>query len=101
MKKLFAVASVLAAFSLSAQAEYKYDWKTGNSYNTYKSGDTTYVQGYNTNTGSSWNSKIDSSGNQSGTDSEGNYWQYNSGSKVYTNSNGTICTGSGYSRVCN
>lgn len=100
MKKLLAVASVLAAFSLSAHADYKYDWKTGNSYNTYKSGDTTYIQGYNNNTGSTWNSQIKSNGDQSGYDSDGNHWQYNNSTKSYYNSNGTTCYGTGSTRTC-
>ena len=48
----FALVCSITLFVSSLHAEYKYDWKTGNSYNyeTDSSGDTT-VQGRNTTTG--------------------------------------------------
>lgn len=77
-----------------------YDWQTGNSYTTTVNGANTTVRGFNTNTGSTWNSTIDASGNQRGTDSRGNVWQYNKATKTYINSNGRVCVGEGAARVC-
>lgn len=65
---------------------YKYDWKTGNSYNwnTNSTGETR-VQGINTKTGSMWNTTIENDGDMKGFDSKGNYWNYNSKSDSYYN----------------
>lgn len=82
--------------STTAFAQYHYDYKTGNSYNTV--GNSTY--GYNTNTGSTWSSHTNGN-NTYGTDSRGNSWNYNSQTGSYWNSNGTTCYGKGAARVCN
>lgn len=77
-----------------------YDWQTGNSYTTTVNGTNTTVRGFNTNTGSTWNSTIDANGNQRGTDSRGNVWQHNKATKTYINSNGRVCVGEGAARIC-
>lgn len=57
-------------------------------------------QGYNPNTGSSWNYGSHGS-NTYGTDSRGNAWNYNAGSNVYQNyGTGRTCTGTGAYRSC-
>ena len=78
-----------------------YDWQSGNSYNTYQSGDSTYLNGFNTNTGTSWNTKYESDGDSSGTDSDGNMWNYNLAAHTYQNyGTGQICVGDGAARTC-
>ncbi len=100
MKKIIFV--IFAFLFVSAvQADYTYDWQTGNSYSTYQMGDTTYVRGMNLNTGSTWNTTIESDGSMRGMDSDMNPWSYSSGTGTYMNyGTGEICTGSGYSRFC-
>lgn len=63
-----------------------YDWKTGNTYNwsTSMSGDT-QVNGYNFTNGTSWRTTVEKDGDMRGTDSNGNYWNYNEGSGTYMN----------------
>lgn len=101
MKKLILAALLVATISTEAAAEYKYDYRTGNSYNTYNSGSNTHVRGNNVNTGSSWNTTIDNNtGNARGFDSQGNSWNYNNSTGNYNNSNGHGCTGKGAGRVC-
>jgi hypothetical protein len=79
-----------------------YDWRTGNSYNWNRNFDgSTNVNGFNTGTGSTWNTTIQPNGDMRGTDSRGNLWNYNSGTGTYLNTDGTICTGRGYAQVCN
>lgn len=68
-----------------ATAQYHYDYKTGNSYNTTKSGNNTYTNGYNANTGSNWSARTDRSGNMNGFDSKGNSWNYNKSTGTYIN----------------
>jgi hypothetical protein len=102
--KRFIAAFVLFAASqaLGQGSTYNYDYRTGNSYRTYTdTSGTTYVNGYNYNTGSSWRSTVDKDGDQRGTDSQGNSWQYNARSHSYYNyGTGKMCTGTGYSRIC-
>ena len=78
-----------------------YDYNSGNSYTTSQGfGGNTIINGFNSRTGSSWNTTIDANGNQRGMDSKGNTWNYNSTTGTYFNSNGKICTGKGASRIC-
>lgn len=98
MKKILLTIALI--ISAPAYAETKYDYKTGNTITTTKIGDSTYVNGHNLNTGSSWNSHTNSSGNTSGIDSSGNSWNYNSKSGSYSNSDGRGCSGHGASRHC-
>ncbi len=80
-----------------------YDPSTGNMTNTSRYADgSSDTYGNNANTGSQWRSHSDRRGNQSGTDADGNMWNYNRDSNTYYNyGTGKMCTGSGYSRVCN
>lgn len=83
-KTLLIVAALMAAATL--RAEYSYDPKTGNTYNTYKNamGGTT-TQGFNSQTGKSWSTDSTSNGSMIGTDGNGNRWQYDKGSGNYYN----------------
>ena len=102
MKKHKIVLIFLGIFvMINASADYTYNYQTGSAYTTTNNGDTTEVNGYNYNTGASWNTTIDRNGNQSGYDSSGNYWTYDSASGNYYNSNGTSCFGKGIGRMCN
>lgn len=85
----------LSLISIQALAQYHYDPQTGNSYT--QMGNTTF--GQNARTGATWNTTNTMSGSY-GTDSRGNSWNYNRGTNVYHNSNGTTCSGLGNSRVC-
>ena len=78
------------------------DPANGNMYNTYRHADgSSDTYGINPRTGSQWRSHSDRRGNQSGTDADGNAWQYNRDSNTYFNyGTGEMCTGSGYSRIC-
>lgn len=80
-----------------------YDWRSGNTYTTTPQSDgSTTVRGWNGQTGAQWNTRIDAQGNQRGTDSNGNMWNYNARSGTYINyGTGRMCTGTGYARVCN
>ena len=44
---------------------------------------------------------ITPNGDQRGTDSHGNYWQYNNSTGSYWNTNGAMCWGKGQFRQCN
>jgi|GEM_PF-4423231 len=63
-----------------------YDWQSGNSYSwsTDASGTTT-VDGYNLDTGSTWQTNIESDGDMSGYDSDSNYWEYDKSTGTYYN----------------
>jgi hypothetical protein len=78
------------------------DFETGNTYTTRTKPDGgADVQGSNFNTGSTWNTKVKPNGDQSGTDANGNMWQYNARSGSYMNTDGTTCIGKGQLRTCN
>ena len=80
-----------------------YDYSSGNMYTTtpnYNGG--ANIQGSNLNNGSMWNTQVKPNGDMSGTDANGNYWNYNSSTKTYNNyGTGRMCTGTGASRICN
>lgn len=95
--KVLLIVMALVAGAATVQAGSTYDWRTGNSYQTFSYGGQTHVYGFNGNTGSSWNTTIQRNGNMNGFDSSGNYWNYNRGSNSYWNSNGTTCFGG----ICN
>ena len=80
-----------------------YDWQSGNTYTTTtRPGGGATINGFNANTGSTWNTQIDQRGNQQGMDSSGNVWNYNAQTKTYMNfGTGKMCTGEGYARMCN
>jgi hypothetical protein len=83
------------------QSGSTYDWRSGNTYRWRKEIDgDTVVNGSNLNTGSMWRSTIKPDGWQHGTDKQGNVWRYNAQTGGYWRSDGTVCTGTGASRVC-
>ena len=102
MKKIFFLFFLLSQSPIG-YSQYKYDYNTNNSYNSYGNGNGgTTVRGYNHNSGSTWNTNIDRNGSMNGMDSKGNQWNYNSNTGAYINY-GTwrVCTGTGLARVCN
>jgi len=105
MKRIFVLvfASLLLSSPALAQTSgSSYDWRTGSTYQWNRdSNGSTNINGFNGHTGSIWNQTIERNGNQHGTDSRGNYWQYDNSSGTYWNSNGRFCTGHGAYRVCN
>ena len=90
-----------SSVTAAAQSGSSYDWQSGNSYHWNNSGGQTHVYGYNSNTGSNWNTNIQRNGDMNGVDGSGNYWNYNAQSGSYYNSDGTVCSGKGAWRVCN
>ena len=80
-----------------------YDRQSGNSYYWSPGPDgSTNIQGYNTRTEARWSRTIKRNGDQSGWDSRGNYWQYDSGTGYYRNyGTGRTCVGKGAFRSCN
>lgn len=97
---LAASAAVLIA---SASAAFAKCDMYGNCYSVTEDGDGGYsVRGFNSGTGSTWNNKIESNGDQRGFDSNGNYWKYNNSTGNYTNfGTGQSCFGKGAFRTCN
>ena len=75
---------------------------SGNSYNWNRIVEPTNTSGYNSNAGSSWNPSFDQSGPiRRGTDSHGNYWNYNSVTGPYYNfGSGRSCYGTGALKNC-
>jgi len=89
MKKVFTIATLVGLLTLgvslpasagcygSSSVYNCYDYQSGNSYSVQKYGNSTYMQGYNAGTGSSWSQNSNSFGNttfHNGTDSRGNSW---------------------------
>lgn len=77
---------------------------SGNSYSVSRLGNSTYVNGYNLNTGSNWSQTSNTFGNttyQSGYDSEGNNWsqtiQHNGNSTTYS---GYDSDGNSFYKTC-
>lgn len=110
MKTIIAAAAIFAAFSAQAACYGTGAFRTctddsGNSYTVNKLGNSTYVQGTNAETGSTWSQQTHRSGNTSstyGSDAAGNSWNsntYRSGSS--TNTYGTDSNGNSFSRTCN
>jgi hypothetical protein len=79
-----------------------YDYNTGSTYTTTPMyGGGAQVNGYNSRTGSTWNSTYQSNGQMSGTNSKGQYWTGNSQTGYYHNyTTGRTCYGTGYARTC-
>src|SRR5712691_9960433 len=102
---LFALAFALilaVPTPFAAQSGSSFDWQSGNQYRWNRNYDgATDVRGFNFNTGSMWNTRIQPNGDMRGMDSRDNSWNYNSRTGTYWNSDGTFCTGKGYARVCN
>src|SRR3954471_11142595 len=106
MKRLLLATAALAALCLgdaaTAQTDYRYDWRSGNSYTIERdedSGEAT-VDGRNRQNGTAWRNTVDEDGNQRGVDSAGNRWRYNRATGTYRNSDGTECSGRGTFRSC-
>ncbi len=105
MKKILTATAILcltATFNSASAQTREYDYRTGNSYNVRPNayGGAT-VDGFNSRTGSNWNTRIQRDGRMSGRDSNGNFWNYNPNTGFYSNSNGKTCYGKGATRVCN
>lgn len=112
MKKLMILTAVLLSAAGSASANCTgsgsfytcYD-NNGNNYTVNKFGNNTTVNGYNAQTGSSWNQSTYRNGNTSstyGTAADGSSWNSQtyrtpSGSSTY----GTDSSGRSFSRHCN
>lgn len=83
-----------------------HDSQSGNNYQVNKFGNTTYMTGNNSRTGSTWSQTSNTYGNttyQSGSSSNGNTWNQtiqNNGSMGTTYS-GTDSKGNYYSKTCN
>lgn len=96
-------AALFALFLLPAvaMAESTYDPQTGNFYTTTPTyGGGARINGFNSSTGSTWNTTVQPNGNMNGMDSNGNMWNYNRSSGSYMNSNGHGCMGHGALRTC-
>jgi len=83
VKSLFVAAALLSSVPASANcfgSANSYtcnDLSSGNSYNVQKFGNSTYMQGYNSNTGNTWNQNSHTYGNTTnvyGTASNGQNW---------------------------
>lgn len=85
MKRAVFAAGFSLAVAASAQATCVgsgvfsscYDAQSGNSYTIQRHGNSTYMNGYNSNTGSNWSQTTNDFGSTSqtyGTDSRGNSW---------------------------
>jgi hypothetical protein len=93
------------ATCIGTNSYYTCSDSSGNTYNVNRIGNTTTVNGYNANTGSSWNQNTYRSGNTSstyGTAADGSSWNSQtyrtpSGSTTY----GTDSRGNSFSRTCN
>jgi hypothetical protein len=113
MKKL-AIIGVLLAASIGAQAQTTCfgsgafqtcsDLSTGNTYNVQRFGNTTMMQGSNSNTGTNWDQTSHTFGNTTqhyGTAGNGNTW---SGTTISTPSMqqhfGTDSSGQSYNKIC-
>lgn len=112
MKRLIILAGILLGTASAANANcfgsgsfYTCSDSSGNSYTVNKSGNSTTVNGYNAETGSSWNQNTYRSGNTSstyGTAADGSSWSSQTyrtpgGSTTY----GTDSKGNSFSRTCN
>jgi hypothetical protein len=111
MKRFFFAAAILAALCVQADAacfgsgSFKTCYDTsGNSYTVSKFGNSTFVNGYNSRTGSTWNQNSTSFGNSTystGRASNGRYWDETE--TTYggtTNIFGTDSDGNSFSTTC-
>lgn len=115
MKRLLIAmtAAVVLAFSTSAISNCTtfgsstscYDAQSGNSYNIQRYGNSTYMQGRNSSTGSSWNQNSHTYGNttyHNGHSADGQSWSGSTstyGSTSYQR--GIDSNGNSYSQTCN
>lgn len=98
MKMLIALGLMILPHTVLAE----YDWRTGNSYNTYDNSDgSTTTYGRNIYNGNSWTNQTEADGNQRGRDADGNHWKYDADTTRYYNyGTGKTCSGTGYARTC-
>lgn len=97
MKTIFI--TLLLTFSVFAQ--YKYDYRSGNSYRTYKNSYGTTTYGNNVRTGSSWSVRHNKNGSYSARTARGHYINGNSKTGRYHNfTTGKSCWGKGQFRQC-
>ncbi|MGY3876473.1 hypothetical protein [Aeromonas enteropelogenes] len=103
-------ALILLSSSASAECIGTGDFKTcydnsGNTYTVQKFGNSTYVNGQNSNTGSNWHQRSQQFGNSTyttGQDADGNSWN-STATKVGNSTfiNGTDSDGNTFRRTCN
>lgn len=98
--------TVLAQTQCYGSDSYKtcYDYNTGNQYDINHYGNITQVNGYNSNTGSSWSQDSQTIGNttyQNGYDANGNSWnqtiQHSGNSTIYS---GYDSNGNSFYKTC-
>lgn len=77
---IYSIPSVPSVPSINSSGAYGAYGSNGNTYQSSGHG----YQGYNANTGSSWNAQSSGSTTR-GTDSHGNSWSYDRGTGVYQN----------------
>ncbi len=78
-----------------------YDYNSGNSMTHTRDSMGTYTQGFNTNTGATWNIQQNTDGTYNGVDADGNYFYGDNNSGYYSNTGtGETCIGTGYARTC-
>lgn len=110
MKKLVFLVAMISAFAANAACYGTGTYQTctdnsGNSYSVNRIGDSTYMQGRNADTGSTWSQQTQRIGGSSfttGRDADGNAWnsttiQSPGGSTTY----GTDSNGRSFTRTCN
>ena len=104
MKKNISIFVFIITFLFSSGAfsacENVYDWQSGNNYTVCDNINSTYIYGYNSYTGSTWNQTQNSNGTYFGTDSNGNFYSGDNNTGFYWNSDGTTCYGTGTYRTC-
>jgi hypothetical protein len=84
-----------------AQTGQGYDANTGNSYNCTQSNGELLLTGYNAGNGSRWTTYFSSTGDMRGVDASGNSWRYTASNSVYYNyGTGQQCVGTGPARTC-
>ena len=103
---LFLAAASAHATCTGSSSIYSCTDSSGNTYNVNRIGQSTYVQGHNSQTGSSWSQQTQRIGNSSfttGRDADGNSWSANTirtpggGSMTY----GSDRNGRSFTRTCN
>ncbi|WP_182939541.1 MULTISPECIES: hypothetical protein [Aeromonas] len=112
MRSIIAIATSLLIFSSAASAECIgsgslktcYD-DNGNTYTVQKFGNSTYVDGQNARTGSTWSQQSQKLGNSTyttGQDADGNSWN-STATKMGSTTiiNGTDSEGDSFSTTCN
>lgn len=107
MRALIAILAVVATPALGQGWGYNpptthYDWQSGNTYTVQpRPNGGAHVNGFNSQTGSTWSQTIQPDGSASGFDSRGNSWSYDQNTGNYYNfGTGRTCFGKGALRTC-